>query len=132
MQDMSENRGIVANVRDSEERVRTLNVTVGQQAEDRARHLATSRAQRQAFFDNSPDWLTLVQGSPEGRFTFVDINPTSELAYGLPRAQVIGRTIEEILGHEQAQTPLHYFRECARTGAPQRYVASRSMAGRTT
>ena len=132
LQDIDENRRIVQALRDSEERLRTLNETLGQQAEERARQLASSRAQLQAFFDNSPDWLTLVRGSPDGKFTFVDINPTSEAAYGLPRDQVIGRTVEEILGYEPAQTPLHYFRECVRTGEPQRYTVPRTMAGRTS
>ena len=109
-----------------------LNEQLEQQAEERARQLASSRAQLQAFFDNSADWLTLVHALPDGRFVFADLNPTSEAAYGLPRDQVVGRTVEEILGAEQAGVPLHYFRECLRTGEPQRYVARRTMAGRTT
>ena len=131
LQDIDEHKRIVQALRDSEERLRTLNETLEQQAEQRARQLASSRAQLQAFFDNSPDWLTLIRGSPDGEFTFVDINPTSEAAYGLPREQVIGRKVEDILGVEPAQTPLHYFRECLRTGETQRYFASRTMAGRT-
>jgi signal transduction histidine kinase/ActR/RegA family two-component response regulator len=49
----------------------------------------------------------------------------------MSRAHVIGRTVEEVLGTDAAQVPVHYFRECVRTGAPQRYVARRTLAGRT-
>src|SRR5262249_31334398 len=64
--------------------------------------------------------------------TYVDINPACEVGYGLSREQVIGRTVEDILGWEAAQVPLHHLRECVRTGLPQHYVARRSLAGRTT
>ncbi len=131
LQDIDDHRRIVQALRDSEDRLRTLNETLEQQAEERARQLASSRAQLQAFFDNSPDWLTLLKGSPDGQFTFVDINPTSEAAYGLPREKVIGRTVQEILGEEPSRTPLHYFIECLRTGVSQRYITARTMAGRT-
>ncbi|MEJ0020261.1 MAG: PAS domain S-box protein [Acetobacteraceae bacterium] len=116
---------------DSETRLRLLNERLEQQAEERAAQLATSRAQLQAFFVNSGDWLTLQRATQDGRIVYADINPASEMAYGLPRAQVIGRTLQDILGVEQAQVPLHHLRECLRTGQPQRYVARRTMAGRT-
>ena len=117
---------------ESETRLRLLNERLEHQAEERAAQLASSRAQLQAFFVNSPDWLTLQRATPDGRIVYADINPTSEAAYGLPREQVIGRTVEEVLGVEAAQIPLHHLRECLRTGQPQHYVARRTMAGRTT
>jgi PAS domain S-box-containing protein len=132
IEDIDERKRITQALQDSERRLRQLNEQLEQQAEERARQLASSRAQLQAFFDNSADWLTLVHALPDGRFVFADLNPASEKAYGLPRDQVVGRTVEEILGAEQAGVPLHYFRECLRTGEPQGYVARRTMAGRTT
>jgi signal transduction histidine kinase len=47
------------------------------------------------------------------------------------RAEIVGRTVEEVLGCEAAQLPLRHLRECLRTNEPQRYVAQRTMAGRT-
>jgi PAS domain S-box-containing protein len=120
-----------AALRDSEHRLRELNESLEQQAEERARQLAASRAQLQAFFDVSPDWLTLQRATPDGKFVFADLNPTCEAAYGLTRDQVVGHTVEEVLGHEAAQLPLYHLRECLRTGEPQRYIAQRRMAGRT-
>jgi PAS domain S-box-containing protein len=118
-------------LKESEQRLRDLNAGLEKLADERARQLASSRAQLQAFFDNSPDWLTLQRCTPDGRFIYVDINPTCEAAYGVPRAQVIGRRVEEILGEDGAQIPLAHFRECIRTGKPQRYVTHRTMAGAT-
>jgi PAS domain S-box-containing protein len=118
-------------LKESEQRLRDLNAGLEALADERARQLASSRAQLQAFFDNSPDWLTLQRCTPDGRFIYVDINPTCEEAYGLPRSQVIGRRVEQILGEEGARIPLAHFRECLRTGKPQRYVTHRTMAGTT-
>ncbi|HEY2616805.1 MAG TPA: PAS domain S-box protein [Acetobacteraceae bacterium] len=132
IENIDERKRLAQALLDSETRLRWLNERLEQQAEERATQLASSRAQLQAFFVNSPDWLTLQRATPDGRIVYADINPTSEAAYGLPRDQVIGRTVEEILGVEAARIPLHHLRECLRTGQPQHYVARRTMAGRTT
>ena len=118
-------------LKESEQRLRDLNAGLEKLADERARQLASSRAQLQAFFDNSPDWLTLQRCTPDGKFIYVDINPTCEQAYGLPRSEVVGRRVEEILGEAGAQLPIANFRECLRTGEPQRYVTHRTMAGIT-
>jgi PAS domain S-box-containing protein len=131
VRDIQDRKQIELALKESEQRLRDLNEGLEELANERARQLASSRARLQAFFDNSPDWLTLQRCPPDGRFIFVDINPTCEIAYGLPRAQVIGRTVEEILGQEAAQVPIAHFRECLRTGEPQRYVTRRTMAGVT-
>jgi PAS domain S-box-containing protein len=131
LQDIDEHRRVLQQLTDSEDRLRKLNETLERQAEERALQLASSRAQLQAFFDNSPDWLTLQRATPEGKFIYVDINPTCEAAYGLRRDQVIGRPVEDILGFAAAQTPIGSFRKCLLTGEPQRYITHRTMAGVT-
>ena len=117
---------------DSEHRLRELNERLAQAAQERGQQLASSRAQLQAFFDNSPDWLTLIRASPDGRFVFVDVNPTTEVAYGRSREDVVEHEVAEVLGADQAVVPLHYLHECVRTGVTQRYQAHRTLAGRTT
>jgi len=84
-----------------------------------------------AFFDNSPDWLTLFRATKDGRFIYEDLNRATAHAYGLSPDQVIGRALEEILGVEQAQLPLRHMRACIETGETQRYSARRTLAGRT-
>jgi PAS domain S-box-containing protein len=132
IENIDERKRFAETLLDSETRLRLLNERLEQQAEERAAQLASSRALLQAFFVNSPDWLTLQRATPDGRIVYADINPTSETAYGLPREQVVGRTVEEVLGVEAARIPMHHLRECLRTGQPQHYVARRNMAGRTT
>jgi len=118
-----------AALRDSESRLLELNERLEQLAERRARQLHASRAQIQAIFDNSPDWLTLFRHTKDGRFIYEDLNHATERAYGLRYDEVIGRPLEDILGEEQAQLPLRHLRECIRTGEAQRYTARRTLAG---
>ena len=131
VQDVTERKEAEAALRDSERRSRELNETLEQLAERRARQLDASRAQMQAFFDNSPDWLTLFRATQDGHFVYEDLNRATELAYGLSRDQVVGRRLEQILGAEPAQLPLRHMRACLQTGENQRYTACRTMAGRT-
>jgi PAS domain S-box-containing protein len=131
VQDVTERKAVEAAVRDSERRLRELNETLEQLAERRARQLDASRAQMQAFFDNSPDWLTLFRATLDGHFVYEDLNRATERAYGLSRDQVVGRRLEQILGAEPAQLPLRHMRACLHTGENQRYTARRTMAGRT-
>lgn len=116
---------------DSERRLRELNERLAHQVVRRARQLAASQAQLQAFFSNSPDWMTLIRARSDDRFVYVDLNSACEAAFGLPRAEVIGRTVEDILGPEAAELPLQYLRACVRTEKPQSYVAQRTLCGRT-
>jgi len=132
IEDISERRQMTQALLDSARRLRDVNESLEQTAEERGRQLASSRAQLQAFFDNAPDWLTLIRASPDGRFVFVNANPATERAYGRPLPGIVEHAVEEVLGADQAEVPLHYLRECMRTGAAQRYQAHRTLAGRTT
>jgi PAS domain S-box-containing protein len=120
-----------AALRDSERRLRELNEQLADLAAERARLLDSSRAQIKAIFDNSPDWLTLFRASSDGRFLYEDLNHATEGAYGLPREKIIGRSLEAILGVEQAQLPTAHMRACIATGENQHYTARRTMAGVT-
>jgi PAS domain S-box-containing protein len=126
----AEEAGAVA-LHESERRLREVNRKLQERAERRARQLGASRAQMQAIFDNSPDWLTLFRATADGRFLYEDLNSATEAAYGLDYDQIVGRPVEEILGVEQAQLPLRMMRACIRTGENQRYTAQRTLAGVT-
>ena len=116
---------------ESERRLREANERLQELAERRDRQLGASRAQIQAIFDNSPDWLTLFRATADGRFVYVDLNRATERAYDLRYEQVAGRAVEEVLGPQQAELPLRLMRACIRTGENQRYTARRTMAGVT-
>ena len=132
IENIEDRRQMTETLLESDTRLRLLNQRLAQLAEERSAELASSRAQLQAFFVNSVDWLTLQRVSPDGSSVFADINPACEAAYGLPRDEVIGRTAAEILGPEAAELPMRLLRECLRTGQPQHYVARRTLNGRTT
>ncbi|HEX3883941.1 MAG TPA: ATP-binding protein [Stellaceae bacterium] len=114
-----------------EQRLRDLSERLARRAAQRGRALDSSRAQMQAIFDNTPDWLTLFRATADGRFVYEDMNRATEIAYGLDRDRIVGRPLEEILGVEPAQLPLRLMRACIRTGENQRYTARRTMAGKT-
>ncbi len=120
-----------AALQETERRLREVNQKLQERAERRVRELGASRAQMQAIFDNSPDWLTLFHATADGRFVYADLNHATEKAYGLPYDQIVGRTVEEILGVEQAQLPLRMMRACIASGENQRYTATRTLAGVT-
>ena len=116
---------------ESERRLRELTRKLQERAERRVRQLGASRAQMQAIFDNSPDWLTLFRVTPDGHTIYQDLNRATERAYGLAYDQIVGRPLEEVLGPEQAKLPRRLMRDCIRTGENQRYTARRTMAGVT-
>jgi PAS domain S-box-containing protein len=113
--DITDRKRAEAALQDSERRLRELNERLARQADERASQLASSRAQLQAFFDNSVDWLTLQRATPDGRFVYEDLNPTCASAYGIPREQVIGRTPEDVLGTEATWRAVHWRDERARS-----------------
>ena len=120
-----------AALRESERQLRAANERLRDLAERRYRQFGASRAQIQAIFDNSPDWLTLFRATKDGRFVYADLNKATERAYELPYQSIVGRSVEEILGSEQAELPLRLMRECIRTGENQRYFARRRMGADT-
>ncbi|HWB52359.1 MAG TPA: ATP-binding protein [Stellaceae bacterium] len=120
-----------AALQESERRLREVNQKLQERAERGFRELGASRAQMQAIFDNSPDWLTLFHATKDGRFVYADLNRATEKAYGLSYDQIVGRTVEDILGVEQAQLPLRMMRACIATGENQRYTARRTLAAVT-
>ena len=116
---------------ESERQLRATNERLQALTERRHRQFGASRAQMQAIFDNSPDWLTLFRATADGHFVYIDLNKATARAYNLPYENVVGRTVEEILGPEQAALPLSLMRECLRTGENQRYSARRTIGGDT-
>ncbi|HVC50451.1 MAG TPA: response regulator [Stellaceae bacterium] len=118
-------------LQESEQRLREVNRKLQQRAERRVQQLGASRAQMQAIFDNTPDWLTLFRATADGRFIYEDLNHATERAYGLDYDQIVGHPLEDILGVEQAQLPLRLMRACIETGENQRYTARRTLAGVT-
>jgi PAS domain S-box-containing protein len=69
----------------------------------------------------------LVQ-TDDGGFRYEEINPATLRLYNLTREQVIGRTIDQILGAEQAYILNSHLAACLRAGAPYRYERKQGHA----
>ena len=81
--DIDDQRRAAEELKESERRLREINQKHQERAERRVRELGASRAQMQAIFDNSPDWLTLFHANADGRFVYADRNHATERAYEL-------------------------------------------------
>ena len=68
------------------------------------------------IFDNSQDGLFLLEVLPDGRFRNLEVNPAFEKATGIARADLIGKTVEEVVSGEAAETSIAKYRRCVDTG----------------
>ncbi len=83
-------------LRQSNEMLAQMNLLLEERVEERTRELAASTAQLQLITDSLPVLISYVDG--QGRYQFN--NKTYEDWFGLPRDQVYGKTLTEVLGPE--------------------------------
>lgn len=69
------------------------------------------------IFDNVSDLLYLLEVGTDLRFRFLEVNPAVEKLMGLPRAQIVGRHVEEVIPRAEAQGVLARLRRCVTGGA---------------
>jgi PAS domain S-box-containing protein len=123
--------GVAHDITASKEAERALtevNETLERRIEDRTRQLAASEALIQTFFDHSSECHAVIVEESDGLFRYAEANPATLRLYGKTRKQVIGRTIEEVLGPERASEIRVHFAACLRAGAPHRYERSQGDA----
>ncbi|SAL70968.1 multi-sensor signal transduction histidine kinase [Caballeronia udeis] len=60
------------------------------------RALQASEQRYRQVFDNVSDVLYLLEVTPEGRLRALEINPAGEQSLGIPRAELIGKFIDEM------------------------------------
>jgi PAS domain S-box-containing protein len=114
--------------KDAERALTEVNETLERRIEDRTRQLAASEALIQTFFDHSSECHAVIVEESDGLFRYAEANPATLRLYGKTRKQVIGRTIEEVLGPERASEIRVHFAACLRAGAPHRYERSQGDA----
>ena len=116
--------GIAHDITASKEAARALtelNETLERRIEDRTRQLAASEALIQTFFDHSSECHAVIVEESDGSFRFAEVNPATLRLYGKTREEVIGRTIEAVLGTDRALEIGAHLAACLRDGAPYRY-----------
>ncbi len=90
------------------ERTRALSATV--------EALRRSRERYAAIFAHAPIYLAFMRVEPSGRIICEDVNDAWLRDTGFDRAQVVGRSLDEIFPPEQAAYGLAHYRETIETG----------------
>ena len=84
--------------KEAERALTELNETLERRIEDRTRQLAASEALIQTFFDHSSECHAVIVEDSDGRFRYAEVNPATLRLYRKTREEVIGQTIEAVLG----------------------------------
>jgi len=71
-----------------------------------------------AFFNNTPDYLIVLDVAGDGRFIVADANPALEKALNFTAAQVRGRAIDDLLPAAPAQRLIAHYRRVQAGGKP--------------
>jgi PAS domain S-box-containing protein len=110
--------------KDAERTLTEVNETLERRIEDRTRQLAASEALIQTFFEHSSECHAVIVEESDGLFRYAEVNPATLRLYGKTREEVIGRTIQQVLGAERASEIGAHLAACLQAGAPHRYERS--------
>jgi PAS domain S-box-containing protein len=80
------------------------------------------------FYNNSSECHAMLALREDGRFEYEEINPTTLRLYGKSRAEVVGRTVDDIFGQETAATLNGHLAEAMRRNASYRYLRQQNGA----
>jgi len=105
----------------AEAEFKRLNETLERRVEERTTQLLASKALIGTFFQHSSECHAVLVEAGEGRFRYEEINPATLRLYNRTREQVIGYTVEEVLGADQAAGVNAFLSACLRADAPYRY-----------
>ena len=89
--------------------------------EARTGQLRASQAIVQNFFEHSSECFTVLEQGDDGQFRYAEINAATLSLYGKTRAQVLGRTLADVLGEAHAGEVDARLTTAMRSGSPQRY-----------
>jgi PAS domain S-box-containing protein len=108
--------------KEAEQKLTGLNEILEWRIQERTQELAATQALIETFFNHSSECHAILVEEGEGQFSYEEINPATLQLYGKTRDQVVGYTIEEVLGAEPAREIGGHLTACLQTGAPYRYV----------
>jgi PAS domain S-box-containing protein len=108
--------------KEAEQKLTGLNEILEWRIQERTQQLAATQALIETFFNHSSECHAILVEEGEGQFSYEEINPATLQLYGKTRDQVVGYTIEEVLGAEPAREIGGHLTACLQTGAPYRYV----------
>ena len=105
----------------SEATLREANSNLELRITERSRQLMAQEILIRTFYEHSSECHAVLIETAPGQYRYEEINPATLKLYGMSRAQVIGRTIDELFGAETARILSSHLSECLRLNAPYRY-----------
>ncbi|WP_158812722.1 PAS domain S-box protein [Methylocapsa sp. S129] len=107
--------------KEAEQELTQLNETLERRIEERTAQLIATEALIKTFFRHSSECHAVMVEADEGRFRYEEVNPATLRLYNMTRRQVIGSTVDELFGAENAAEVNGHLTACLRAGAPYRY-----------
>ncbi len=98
-----------------------LNATLEQRIEERTAQLVSTEALIATFYNHSSEYHAVLSETGHGTFRYEEANPALLRLYGTSKADLIGRTIDQVFAPETAAELTAHLRACLRAGAPYRY-----------
>ena len=111
----------VTQSKEAEQKLTLLNATLERQAEERSAQLAATEALIRTFFEHSSECHAVLVETEDGRFRYEEINPAALRLYGKSRAEVIGRTLDELFDPVDSAELNRHLTACLTIGSPQGY-----------
>ena len=108
----------------AEEELKALNANLEQRVAERTFELRNV----QTFYDHSSECHAVLSLRSDGAFQYDEINPATLKLYGTTRDQVIGRTVDEVLGAERSKELEAHLFEALRRNRPHRYVRKQNAS----
>ncbi len=105
----------------AEQNLTQLNETLERRIEERTTQLAATQALIWTFFQHSPECHAVMLETEQGQFRYEAANPATLRLYGRTREEVVGYTIDEVFGAENAAEVNRFLAACLSSGAPYRY-----------
>jgi PAS domain S-box-containing protein len=110
--DITEKKRAEALLEQQAQSLAALNQELERRVEERTADLRNI----QTFYMHSSECHAVLSRRPNGEFQYDEINPATLTLYGMTRAQVVGRTTNEIFAPDRAAELNAYLEACLRAG----------------
>jgi PAS domain S-box-containing protein len=118
--DVSDRIAAEAALRDRELALLEANLRLEERIAERTARLSASETLIRTFFEHSSECHAVLRESAD-TFVYEEINPATLSLYGRTREQVIGRTLQEVVGIEAAPTLAQHLKTTLLNDGPYHY-----------